>query len=307
MELRHLIFEAVDRRGEWCYIFVTSFWTGILDGGYMKPAASAVRLFARSETRYIHRWLLCPALTLLLFASPALAGNRSLRQAQPHQVLGSLTATGPVYVNGSPAPPESTIFSGDVLSTADGASATFTISGKGSYKIGPLSQLAFTGDPQYVAELKLGTVVMSSFAGATEVTIRAGNFIVGPVIQTEKSASKIEREPDGSFTIVCLDGSVGLVPLEGTTGRVLQARQSVAILTNGELDLTREATAQTPPAATAQTTTAPAQTAPQPEPTVQSNNRKWLILALVGGGAAAGIAVAASSHGGAPPVSPSAP
>lgn len=273
----------------------------------MKQAASGVPLLARSEAHSFHRSLLGQALMLLLFASPALAGNRSLQQAQPHQALGSLTATGPVYVNGAPAPAESTIFSGDVLSTAEGASATFTISGKGSYKVGPLSQVAFAGDPQYVAELKLGTVVMSSFAGATEVTIRAGNFIVGPVIQTEKSASKIERESNGSFTIVCLDGSVGLVPLEGTTGRVLQARQSVAILTNGELDLTREASAPAAPAA-AQTAATPAQTAPQPEPTVQSNDRKkWAILALVGGGAAVGIAVAASSHGGAPPVSPAAP
>ena len=54
------------------------------------------------------------------------------------------------------APAESTVFTGDTVRTADTATATFTLSGKGSFGIASRTQLVFTGNQQYLAELKSG-------------------------------------------------------------------------------------------------------------------------------------------------------
>jgi hypothetical protein len=241
-------------------------------------------------------------LIILLLSVPVLGNGTARPQERQRQSLGSLSASGDVSVNGSPAPAESTIFSGDTLVTGNAGTAIFTISGKGSFKLSPLSQLVFAANPQYLAELQSGTVVMDSFAGSTDVTLRAGNFVVGPVIQTEKSASRIERAGDGSFAVYCLEGSVGLIPLQGATGRVLQANQSIAISPQGDLVLIPEAPAPLPP-------TAPSSNTPQPSPTAQKNSHKgWIILGAAGGGAAGIAAAAAAGHGGSrTPVSPSSP
>ena len=135
------------------------------------------------------------ALQLVLF--PALADARAASRAQEKQPLGALSSVGQVYVSNSVVPTESTIFAGDTLRTGDMATATFTTSGKGSYEITPRSQLVFTGSQQYVAELKSGTVVMSSVNGPSGINLRVGNFVVVAVTQGEQSTSKIDSATDG--------------------------------------------------------------------------------------------------------------
>src|SRR6202046_2056406 len=74
------------------------------------------------------------AFSNLVFPEVGLAGRRS----QEHQPLGSLSSVGEVYVNNSPAPADSTIFSGDTVRTGTAgrgafpgrAQGTFTISGR---------------------------------------------------------------------------------------------------------------------------------------------------------------------------------
>jgi len=239
--------------------------------------------------------ILGPLLVIAMVASGA--------KPQQQEALGSLSSAGDVFVNAMPAPSEATIFPKDVVRTGDNGNATFTLSGKGFLKLSPNSQLAFEGDPRYLAELQSGTVVMDSFGGTTDITLRTGNFVVSPVVATEKSASRIEKAAGGSFTLYCLDGSISLIPLQGATGRVLQANQFVTISSDGNLGLVQEVSAAQPPAALSPSS--------GQAPTVQKSHKGLIILGIAGAGAAVGIGAAAASHGGSSgnsqAVSPSSP
>src|ERR1700738_264056 len=256
----------------------------------------------------------------MLCAVPLMAGApRAARKAQ-NQALGSMTTVGPVYINGVPAPADLTIFPGDTLKTGDMGSAAFSISGKGSFKILSNSEMVFPPDPRYSAELKAGSVVMNSFNGATDISLRVGNYVVAPVIEAQQSTSQVVRHADGSFTVTSLEGSVGLIPLECATGRVLQAGESVNILPSGELDIAK-ATGATPGAAPKQTptpenkpstderasTTQPPPEAPVPPVQHKDKTKQYILIGVIAGGAvgiAAGVAGAGHGH---PSVSPSAP
>ncbi len=234
----------------------------------------------------------------LQLLSPMWSRSAARAPQQPGVALGSLSTFGEVFVNGAAAPLDSTIFSGDVVRTGGAGSATFALSGKGSLKITPNTQVVFTGAPQYVGELKAGSVVMSSLSGATGINLRAGNSVVVAVTEGEQSTSNIDMAADGSFFISCLDGSVGVIPLQGANGIFIQAGQSVSISPQG--DLSTEKRPATAPAAPASPTTT---TAPATSP--KKSNARWIIL---GAAAAAGIGgvTALASHGSSP-VSPSAP
>jgi hypothetical protein len=144
-------------------------------------------------------------------------------QEQQRRALGSLTTVGEVHVNDAVAPSDAPIFAGDVLRSAGTGSATFTWSGQGSLQIYPNTELAFTGEPQYAAELKFGRVVMNSWRGATGMNLRAGNSVVLAVAEGEQSVSNIEAPSDGSFLVTCEAGSVGVIPLQGITRRACAA------------------------------------------------------------------------------------
>src|ERR1700738_2861330 len=254
----------------------------------------------------------------LLCAVPLMAGApRAARKAQ-NQALGSMTTVGPVYINGVPAPADLTIFPGDTLKTGDMGSAAFSISGKGSFKILSKSEMVFPPDPRYSAELKAGSVVMNSFNGATDISLRVGNYVVAPVIEAQQSTSQVVRHADGSYTVTCLEGSVGLIPLEGATGRVLQSGESVNILSSGELDIakvpgaaatapTQTPTSETPSPAEKVSATQPPPEAPVPAVQHKDKTKEYILIGVIAGGAV-GIAagVAGAGHGKAA-VSPSTP
>jgi ferric-dicitrate binding protein FerR (iron transport regulator) len=220
------------------------------------------------------------------------ADGQSVSQEQQRQPLGSLSTVGEVYVNGSRALNESTVFTGDNVLTAVGGTATFTTSGTGSIKISPLSQVLVAGEPGYVAELKLGAAVMSSASGPSGVTLRIGTFVAVPTVRDQQTSASIERKADGSFVVSCLEGSVGVLPLQGGNGLFLQSGQSLIITASGEL-VTQEKPATAPEA------TAPAVTQ------AKKSYTGWIILAVAGAGGA-GAAAALVSRGG-KSVSPSAP
>jgi hypothetical protein len=96
----------------------------------------------RSRTSRFSLQLLSLLVVLsLLFPAIGQAGGRS----QEHQALGSLSSVGEVYVNNSPAPADSTIFTGDTVRTGQAGTATFTSSAQGTFQISPQSQVAFNG------------------------------------------------------------------------------------------------------------------------------------------------------------------
>ena len=159
---------------------------------------------------------------------------------------------------------------------------------------------------------------MNSFNGATDVSLRVGNYVVAPVIEAQQSTSQVVRHADGSFTVTCLEGSVGLIPLEGATGRVLQSGESVNILPSGELDIakvpgaaatapTQTPTSETPSPAEKVSATQPPPEAPVPAVQHKDKTKEYILIGVIAGGAV-GIAagVAGAGHGKAA-VSPSTP
>jgi hypothetical protein len=255
---------------------------------------SASVLIRKTKSVVVPRLAVCfihlLAVQLILFT--ALAGAGPASAAQEKQPLGSLSSVGQVYVSNSVVPTESTVFTGDTLRTGDMATATFTISGKGSYAIASRSQLVFTGTQQFVAELKAGTVVMSSMNGPSGINLRAGNYVVVAVTQGEQSTAKVDSATDGSFLVTSTEGSVGVVPLTGPpNGVFLQPGQSVTISSTGELSApTTGALINTEP-------NEPAAAAPQ---ATSSNHTGWIILGVAAGGAAIAGAVLASHKSSAP-------
>lgn len=236
------------------------------------------------------------ALQFVLLPALARAASPS-NKSQDKEALGSLSSVGEVYVNDAPAPAESTIFSGDVLRTSDSGTATFATSGRGSFKITSRSQLVFTGSTQYTAELKSGTVVMSSLSGPAGINLRAGNYVVVAVTQGDQSTSRIDSGGDGSFLVTCVEGSVGVLPLDGPNGLFLQFGQSITITPQGELTEAK-AKAPVPPPST------------PPQPSTPGNVQKksytgWIILAAAGAGGVGAVAALAGHKGNA--VSPATP
>jgi len=218
-------------------------------------------------------------------------------QEQQRQALGSLTTVGEVYVNNAVAPSDAPIFAGDVLRSAGTGSATFTWSGKGSLQIYPNTEIVFTGEPQYAAELKFGRVVMNSWYGATGLNVRAGNSVVLAVAEGEQSVSNIEAPSDGSFLVTCEAGSVGVIPLQGENGIFIQAGQSVSISAQGELS------AMGPQAAPS---AGPISKESVREVRAPRSYRRWILIALGTAGAGAVAGILSSRHPGTHSNSPSA-
>lgn len=162
--------------------------------------------------------------------------------------------------------------------------------GNGALKIGSQTQLVISGEPTFAAELRSGTVVINSISGPSGVKLRAARVVVVPAVRSQLTAAKVERQADGSFLVTCLDGSVSAIPLQGTSGQLLEAGQSVSISPGGELVAHMEATVK--PSASRKHG--------------GLNRTGWTLLGVAGTGA--GIAAVALGHkGGKQSVSPSVP
>lgn len=291
------VFPTMDKRrppvvSTWSQPFSRASRSG--EVGMLKAARSSV---SRRILSNFWRSTLAAAVASLLFFTPFFApvanasgnGSHASSSRQDREPLGSLTTVGTVYINGAPAPAEVTVFAGDTVLTSDTGSATFTMSGKGSLKLSPQTHLSFTADARYLAELTTGTVVMTSFAGSTDVTLKMGGYVMAPVIQTEESSSRIDGTANGGFVVSCLTGSVGVVPVEGANGQVLRVGQTVTISASGELGTPQQAS--TPVATNT------------PVKKSTNSHTTYIILGVAGAGAA-GAAAALAGHGHSSSVSP---
>lgn len=223
------------------------------------------------------------ALGFFLLATSAC--GQAVPPAPQRQSLGSLNSSGEVYLNESRAPSELTVFPGDALRTGDTGMAILTIGGNNSLQIFRQTQILFTADPHYFAELNAGTISVKSVGGGGETVVRAGNFVVVPTNRNETTAATIESKPDGSFVITCTAGNIGVIPMQEAPGIFLQAGQSGQISPKGELATLEK----TPPASTQ---------------VAGKSHRTWIYLGLAAGAAAGAAAGLAAGHG---PVSPVAP
>jgi hypothetical protein len=158
------------------------------------------------------------------------------------------------------------------------------MSGKGTLKISPLSQVVFSGNYQFTAELEAGTIVLNTITGSNGLTLRIGNYVVVSYSRKQSTTLQVTRAPDGSVTVSCVDGTAGVLTLEGKVGQFLQTGQSMNVSSNSNLSPYSSATKESG----------------------KNFHTGWLLLSVAGAGAAA--ASALLIHGGAAqPISPSAP
>ncbi len=157
------------------------------------------------------------------------------------------------------------------------------MSGKGTLKISPLSQVVFTGDYQFSASLEAGTIVLNTITGPKGLTMRIGNRVVVPYTRQRSATLQVTRAPDGSVHVACLDGTAGVLTLEGNVGQFLQAGQSMSISARSDFS---------------SVSSSPKENGPNFHP-------GWLLLGLAGAGAAA--AAGLLRGGTVQSISPSAP
>jgi hypothetical protein len=222
-------------------------------------------------------------LLLLLFCVlPIRSYGRGPQQEQPRQPLGSLTAVGEVYLNDDAAPRESTIFSGDRVRTAEAGAASFAMSGKGTLKISPQSEVLFPGNYQFTAELQAGTIVLNTVAGPNGLSVRIGNYVVVSYSQKQSATIQVTLAPNGSVFVSSVEGSAGVLTLEGQVGQFLQAGQSMTFAGSSFLS-----------------------SSPGKE-SGSGVHSGWILVGLAGAGAAAAIAFLTHGNAG-QSISPSAP
>lgn len=219
---------------------------------------------------------------ILLFFFPTSSYGRGPQREQPREPLGSLTAVGEVYLNDDQAARESTIFSGDRVRTFEAGAASFAMSGKGTLKIAPQSEVLFSGNSQFTAELEAGTIVLNTAAGPNGLSVRIGNDVVVSYSQKQPATIQVTLAPNGAVFVSCVEGSAGVLTLEGQVGQFLQAGQSVNLAGSSFLS---------------------------PSPAKQSGpgaHSTWVLVGLAGAGAAAAIAFLTHGNAG-QSISPSAP
>ncbi len=228
---------------------------------------------------------LAALLTLILCA-----GDATVAQQGQSRPVGALRVTGEVRVNESQVTGDWTLFAGDRVRTGVDGAAAISVSGRGTLLVEPRSVLRFPDHPQFLAEIEQGRVTLRSLADARGFAIRIGNYAAVPVAPAE-SVTEIERAPDGSATITCRAGAVGLIELEGPGSLFVNAGQTVSVLPDG----------------TVQKPVAPAPTTGPAEAPPGTRRRGWLALVLVGAGAGGAVAALAGRGGERQPVSPSVP
>ena len=228
----------------------------------------------------------------LILSVPANAATAKQEQAQnsKKQPLGSLSATGEVYVNDKPVPAESTVFVEDTVRTGENSNAVFAMTGNGTLKIGAQTQVMLKGEPQFAAELQSGTAVIDSISGPSGIKLRVGGIVVVPAVRSRVTSAKIERQADGTFLVTCLGGDISTLALEGTAGRLLEAGQSVSVTPGGEMLVQRQYRDTSRGSGM---------------PGALKGPTGWTLLGLAGAGA--GVAALVLGQAGKTPVSPSGP
>jgi len=227
---------------------------------------------------------------LLAPTCAAAASAQEQPQSSRKYPLGSLSATGEVYVNDKPVPVESTVFEGDTVRTGENSTAIFTMTGNGTLKIGAQTQVVLTGDPQFAAELQSGTAVIDSLSGPSGIKLRVGGAVVVPAVRSRVTSAKVERQADGTYLVTCLDGDISTLSLQGTAGRLLEGGQSVSVTPTGQMIVQKQSGGKS----LGSGITGPLK-----------GKTGWTLMGLAGGGA--GVAALVLGHGGKPPVSPSGP
>lgn len=206
----------------------------------------------------------------------------------PRTPIGSMHSSGEVFINETKSPELATIFEGDTIRTGAEGNAALQIPNKGTLMMLHQTQMSFgSAAREYLAELKLGSISFRSVARVARFEILVGSLVIASNPLTEDSATVL-RDVDGSVIVEVTLGSVRVrIPGSGEEALIKAGRQ-VYITPEGAIG----------------SAIATGTTASSAGPT--SHRGKWVALGVGGGAAAVAVAVL-SSHGGAQPISPSAP
>jgi len=162
-----------------------------------------------------------------------------------------MRATREVYLNGSPATGEQTVYAGDTVRTGADGAAALTSPDFGLLIIPAQTEITFRSAP-YLATLRQGSVEVRSFQTGKDLGIQFGNTVLFLPSPGTESSGVITLRPDGSAQVSCVIGSIGLKSIDGTGLVILKPLQSVGVGTDGKLQKVEAVpivpTAQTPPA-----------------------------------------------------------
>jgi hypothetical protein len=203
--------------------------------------------------------------------------DRTRAQTPAAQTLGSMRATREVYLNGSPATGEQTVYPGDTVRTGADGAAALTSPGFGVLVIPAQTEITFR-PPPYVATLKQGSVEVRSFPGGRDLGIQFGNTVLYLPSPEAESSGIITLRGDGSAQVSCIFGALGLKAVDGTGLVVLRPLQAVGVSADGKLQKV-ESVPLVPSN----------QSVPVPVMTGRIAPGRYIALAALAGGAAAAI------------------
>jgi hypothetical protein len=215
------------------------------------------------------------------------------------RALGSIQATGEIYLNGMRAAGEQTLFAGDTVRTGADGVAALTLPGVGILNMGPQTEISF-GTGRYLATLKQGTIGVRSFQSVENLDIQFGKIVMYLPSFEPEAAGTVTVGADGTALVECRAGSVGLTAIEGTEAVSLHPGESEEISADGKF---RKVEAVAPPA--------PASTGQAPAPPQAAGKRRsrsgYIILGVVVAGGGVGAALALSHKASGQAVSTSVP
>jgi hypothetical protein len=160
--------------------------------------------------------------------------DRTWAQAPATQAVGSMQATREVYLNGSPATGEQTVYPGDTVRTGADGAAALTSTGFGLLIIPAQTEITFRTAP-FLATLKQGSVEVRSMQGGKDLEIQFGNTVMYLPTPEIEASGVITLRADGSAQVSCVFGSLGLKSSDGVVLGVLHPLQSVGVSADGKL------------------------------------------------------------------------
>jgi len=145
-----------------------------------------------------------------------------------------MQATREVYLNGTPATGEQTVYPGDTVRTGADGAAALTSPGFGLLIIPAQTEIAFRSAP-FLATLKQGSVEVRSIQSGKNLEIQFGNTVMYlPTPETE-SSGVVTLRADGSAQVSCVFGSLGLNTIDGVGLGILHPLQAVGVTADGKL------------------------------------------------------------------------
>jgi len=162
---------------------------------------------------------------------PELAPSRPAPAGQV--ALGTVNSTGEVMLNGARVPQLATIYADDTLGTGADGNAVIKVQGKGDIQVYPETLIKLPNSPQYLAQLDHGKIGFRPLQQAQGFQVRVGNFVVIPDPGSPGTAAIVERDAGGSTRVIAVQGSVGVLELEGPRTTFIRGGQEVSISSDG--------------------------------------------------------------------------